>query len=239
MIILVALASFVPSIILFFVLRGIKDDQDYRTTCKDMLLRGFLSTVGVFLASFLSRIIYNVIFTGDVSPVVSEVYRCFVTNALCEESMKFLFAWHLFSKKKDKLSYSDVITYLIIVAMGFGIAEDVVYAFSTSVGQILLRGFLIAHGAYGAIMGTLYASSIKKNSLVLKILAFLVPIILHGTYNFCLSDVLPEWSGGISLTLTILEFIFLIVTVVKLKKHKDDPEYNKPLYTTEQLNNEQ
>ena len=224
------LISFIPSVFLYVFYVRLKDDPDYRKTCKDMLIRGFYSVIGVFFASLISRIIYNWLAPENISDTLKDLYTCFVTNAICEEGVKFAFAYSLFKKKKSTLSASDIIVYLSIVAMGFGLMEDIVYAFGTSPGQIIVRGILIAHGALGCIMGTIFAAAVKKKSVPLYILAFLIPIVLHGSYNFGLKDSLPDWSGAISLLITVLEFAFLIRTIIFLKKHKDDPEYQYPVY---------
>ncbi len=227
---ILCLLSFIPSIILFIYFLHLKTDEDYRDNCKKIMVRGLLSVIGVFFASLISRIIYNLLLRDIATPVIADLYTCFVTNAICEEGVKFYSAYSIFKDKKSTLCAADLIVFLIISAMGFGISEDLVYAFGTTPGQIIVRGLLIAHGSLGAIMGTLYAASIRKHSIPLRILAFVVPIIMHGTYNFGLKDTLPDWSGMVSLLITVCEFIFLIRTIIFLKKHKDDPEYQNPLY---------
>ena len=83
-------------------------------------------------------------------------------------------------------------------------------------------------------MAHFYSKAVEEKKTVYKVLAFLLPILLHGTYNFLLKDGLPEWTAMVELTLVAVETIGTYYTLFFfLRKKKDDPAYTRPIFTQE------
>ena len=144
--------------------------------------------------------------------------------------MKFLCGRKFIRKDLAKVSRLDVITYMAIAAMAFGLFEDILYMFETNIGQILVRGFLMGHVGYGMIMGRLYGKGMKENNKVYKVLAILIPILLHGLYNFSLGEGLPDVFAFIVVTETFITTVYLIYSIFFIRKKRTDPEFTDPIY---------
>ena len=230
--VLVLLASFIPSVLLFLFLRKNKDDQEYRKTCDKLFWRGFLIAVGVTLLDAGVVLLWSMTGLGGKNAIVDLLFKTFIVNATVEETMKFLTGRKYVRKDLAKVSRLDVITYMAIAAMAFGLFEDILYMLQTNIGQILVRGFLMGHVGYGMMMGRLYGKGMKENKTVYKVLAVLVPILLHGLYNFSLGDGLPDVFAIIVVTETFITTVYLIYSIFFIRKKRQDPEFTEAIYGT-------
>ena len=228
--VLVLLASFIPSILLFLFLRNNREDEEYRKTCDRLFWQGLLIAMGVTLADAAIILLWNLAGLGKNNMIVNLLFKTFVVNATVEETMKFLCGRKFIRKDSDKVSRLDVITYMAIAAMAFGLFEDILYMFETNIGQILVRGFLMGHVGYGMIMGRLYGKGLKENRTVYKVLAILIPILLHGLYNFSLGEGLPDVFAFIVVTETFITTVYLIYSIFFIRKKRNDPEFTEPIY---------
>ncbi|MBR4461549.1 MAG: PrsW family intramembrane metalloprotease [Erysipelotrichaceae bacterium] len=228
----VALLSFIPSILLFLFLRNNrKDDETYRKDCVSLLGKGLLICTLVLLGDLALKIPWNMIGIGKKYPLLNEIFNCFVINALIEEGAKFLTANKYIKKDMSKTSRLDVISFLVIAALSFGLLEDIVYAFNTNIGQIILRGILMGHVPYAMLTGQLYGKGIAEKKKWLGVLGFILSVLLHGTYNLMLKEDMPDWSAFVVVTETALEFIYMICMIFFIRKKRNDPEYNRPIFT--------
>ena len=228
--VLVLLASFIPSVLLFLFLRKNKDDGDYRKSCDKLLWQGVLITTAVGLADAAVVLLWRLTGIGEKNRIVDLLFRTFVVNATVEETMKFLTGKKFIKKDLAKVSRLDVIAYMAIAAMGFGLFEDIFYMFQTNIGQILVRGFLMGHVGYGMIMGRLYGKGMKEGKTLYKVLGILVPILLHGLYNFSLGEDLPEVFNFVVVTETFIVTAYLIYSIFFIRKKRNDPEFTDPIY---------
>ena len=236
MVILIAAAivSFIPSILMFIFLRNNrKEDEEYRKDCLKLLGKGLLIALLVFLADLVLNIAWKATGLGGKNSIVDELFRCFIINALVEELSKFFTARKYIYKDKSKTSRLDIISYLVIAAIAFGLVEDVVYVLSTNIGQIIVRGLLMGHVPYAMLTGQLYGKGIAEKKPVWKILALVFAILLHGSYNFLLGDDLPDWAAFVVVTEVALETIYMIYMIFFIRKKRQDPEYTSPVFTEE------
>lgn len=233
-ILIAAIVSFIPSILMFIFLRNNrKEDEEYRKDCLKLLGKGLLIALLVFLADLVLNIAWKATGLGGKNSIVDELFRCFIINALVEELSKFFTARKYIYKDKSKTSRLDIISYLVIAAIAFGLVEDVVYVLSTNIGQIIVRGLLMGHVPYAMLTGQLYGKGIAEKKSVWKILALVFAILLHGSYNFLLGDDLPDWAAFVVVTEVALETIYMIYMIFFIRKKRQDPEYTSPVFTEE------
>ena len=162
--------------------------------------------------------------------LIDRLFTCFLVNAFVEEICKFLTARKTIRSDADRVSRLDIISYMTISAISFGLLEDVVYMFATSIGQIIVRGVLMGHVPYAMVMGLFYGKAAAENKPVYKVLAILVPVLLHGTYNFCLTDGMPDITAFIVVTEVLAETVFMIFMIFFIKKKRNDPVYTCPVF---------
>lgn len=140
---------------------------------------------GVELMSYGHRVIYQILSN-------------FIGIALVEEAGKFMML-HLKAWKSPEFDFSyDAVVYAVATSLGFATVENILYVFMPGGGLsvALLRAVLSVpgHAIFAVFMGCFYGKAKyakftnNKKSLHKNMwLALLVPVLLHGFYDFCLS----------------------------------------------------
>ena len=232
-IVLALLGSFVPSVIMFLCLRKSGGDRlDYRSDCTRALLYGFLSTVLIVIAAFVLQITANIAGLKKCPVLIQEAYKDFILAALVEEIVKFLLFKRVLLKAKSDYSWRDIVAFMVIVGMSFGLLEDIVYVVEADVITILVRGFLLMHGGYGFIMGYLYGKSIYTGKKRYRIPAIILPFLLHGIYDFGLTPELMEINDNyafLSVGMAIIGLAVFIRMIVFFAKAGRKEKYISPL----------
>lgn len=140
----------------------------------------------IYLESLLSYIIHNY----HVSNRISAFYNAFIVAGFSEETFKFLVLLILIWKSKDFNEKFDGIVYAVFVSLGFTLVENLLYVFNSGMQVAWSRAITAvpAHAIFGLAMG--YHLSFARFSLFNKkrniLFALLVPIGLHGVYDFIL-----------------------------------------------------
>ena len=222
----------VPSLALFFWARSLqKDKPGYADTCKKALLNGFLSIFLVVAACLVLSIVGSLAGLGDRGTIPGAIYRCFVMFALTEEGAKFFMFLRTLKKISCDVSFFDLVVFMTLVGVGFGILENVFYSFDMGLGQAIIRGVTIGHGAYGFIMGYFFAKAVKTGKKGYYVVAFVLPYLLHAFYDFGLSPVLEPYFifTFITVTLAALDLVLVIIMIVFFARRHKNAKYTEPL----------
>lgn len=233
-IILAVLAGCVPSLLLFFWFRNRlnKGNELYKKNCDRMLVSGLLTVFPVFLISACITIIINLSGVKTSHPLLYAGLHTFLVFALSEEVSKFYMFWRKLKKIEGAHSWIDLTIYSTIVGIGFGLLESIVYVLDTNPAVMLVRGISIPHGGYAAIVGYFFAKSIKENKKGYTVLGFLIAFLMHGLYDFSLSEEFlnaTDVAALIAVILAVMDVVIIIVLIVFICKHKNDPKYTEPL----------
>ena len=183
--------------------------------CSVFLTFGITLVLGIFFPSLLS---------SDINLNLYELFfHVFFGVALVEEFSKWIFLYKISFNHKEFDQIYDMIVYAVFVALGFACLENIFYVFDNGYGVAFIRSILAVpgHACDGIFMG--YYLSISKVSQIngdvslMKrnlVLSLLVPIILHGFYDFCL------FSGNGFLILVFFVFIIFlyIICISRVKK---------------------
>ncbi len=117
-------------------------------------------------------------------------YTAFVVAGFTEELMKFLAFYFFFWKDKNFNEKFDGIVYAVYISLGFAAIENILYVFTGGVGVGIVRALTAvpAHALFGIMMG--YYFGLARFNATLRslnlILAFLLPFVFHGLYDFIL-----------------------------------------------------
>ena len=233
-IILALLAGCVPSLIVFFWLRNYlnKENALYKKNCDWMLISGFLTTFPVVLFSGCTAVLFNVLGVRSSHPVLYAALHTFITLALSEELSKYYMFRRKLKKIEGEHSWLDLTVYSTIVGIGFGLLESVVYVLESNPVIMLIRGISIPHGGYAAIVGYFYGKSVKENKKGYAVLGVFISFLMHGLYDFSLSDeieTITDASGFIAVTLAVLDLVIIIALIIFIRKNKNNPKYTGPL----------
>ena len=231
--VLIFVLSLLPSIFFYFWLKKRKEDKEYESICISTLKRGlFLSTLlalSFSSALFILEILFKSIGTSDM---FITAFHNYILLALSEEVAKYLIFKKTIKKYSYSYSYLDYVSLMMIIGLGFGLVESFTYAIGGNAGTMITRGVTLMHCGYGFVMGFFYSKSLKTSNKIYRILTIFIPFIIHGSYDFCLSDYLTkisECSGYIALLFALISIIINIIAIVFIKKKKNDDEYNRPL----------
>jgi len=219
----VLLASLAPVfIILFYIYFRDKYDKEPLGLLIKALLLGIVIVIPVI---FVERLLLNLMPSGRVA---SAAYHAFIVAGTTEEVFKFLALYMLVWKSPSFNEKFDGIVYAVFVSLGFAGVENVLYVIDGGMQTAITRALTAvpAHAIFGITMG--YYLGIARIYEELKdrylALALLVPIVLHGIYDFILMvDV-----GWLLLLFIPYITVLFIMGMKKMKSHSDTSVF-KPL----------
>lgn len=157
-----------------------------------LLVAGCLAAVSVIFIDVLVYLLGFAMNTSNMNVNDILVYS-FLHIALIEESSKLLFLY-IYAYKSKYYDYTfDMIVYGVFVSLGFALFENVLYVFQYGAVTGLQRAItaIVLHACCGVIMGLFLGNSkIKelnnnKISILYKVFALLIPMCIHGMYDFC------------------------------------------------------
>ena len=232
--VLLFILSLLPLILIFLFLKNRKkEDKDYQILCVKGLKLGLLQCVGfvVLTAGFL-YIVYIILKHIGVNAIIRNIYFNYIVLALSEEMVKYTLLKNLFKKNNYSYTWLDIMSLMAIIGIGFGFSESFLYVFGVNAGIIITRRVSATHCSYGLLMGYLLAKSKYTNKKSYNVLAIIIPFILHGTYDLCLSKTMKDLNeniGTIAIVLAIVTIIINIAMIMFINKNKSVEKYNTAL----------
>lgn len=220
----VLLASLAPVfIILFYIYFRDKYEKEPLSMLIKALLLGIVIVIPVI---FVERILMNLM--PQSSKVAEAAYHAFVVAGSTEELFKFLALYLLVWKSPNFNEKFDGIVYAVFVSLGFAGVENVLYVMDGGMQTALTRALTAvpAHAIFGITMGYYLGIAHMYRELKGKYLtrALLVPILLHGIYDFILMV-----EVGWLLLLFVPFLIVLYIMGIKKMKVLSDTSIFKPL----------
>jgi RsiW-degrading membrane proteinase PrsW (M82 family) len=181
--------AIIPILIIALIIYNIDryDREPIKLLAKVMLF-GAIAVIPVILIEKLLQLV-------PIFGIVGKFYSAFIVAGLTEEIFKRrVVLKHAFNKPVFN-EHLDGIVYCVFAALGFAALENVLYVLSyqaVSPNIALYRGLLSvpAHTFFGVSMG--YFLSLSKYSIDPASkrryyrLSLLVPVMLHGAYDFIL-----------------------------------------------------
>lgn len=197
-----------------------------------ILLRVFaLGAFSVIPIMFIERLLLSInIFSG----ILSIAYTAFIVAGLTEEFFKRSAVMYGAYNNENFNEKLDGIVYSAFAALGFATVENIMYVVFRYTGNYyvgIMRGILSvpAHMLFGITMG--YYLSLSKYTQEPKLKSYyykrslVVPMILHGVFNFILMAKIP-----ILMIIFIPYVIYLwIINLRKLNEYTRDSKdrYNR------------
>jgi protease PrsW len=204
-----------------FICFYIYSKDRYNREPPGMLLRAFvlgiLSTIPAIIIQLIAGRLPNPFSANAVGATAFFAY-CIV--ALSEELSKFAMLRLFLYKRKSFDDPFDGITYSVMVGMGFATLENILYVTEHGYTTGVMRMFLSvpAHGTFAVLMG--YFTGLAKfnpaNKLFYLLMAVLLPVLFHGTFDFFLflGQSLLHIGGA------VVSFLIAILLSLKAIRHK-------------------
>jgi len=220
----VLLASLAPVfIILFYIYFRDKYEKEPLGMLIKALLLGIVIVIPVI---FVERMLMNLM--PQSGKVAAAAYHAFIVAGFTEELLKFLVLYMLVWESPSFNEKFDGIVYAVFVSLGFAGVENVLYVMDGGMQTALMRALTAvpAHAIFGIAMGYYLGTAHMYKELKSRYLAraLLVPIILHGIYDFILMV-----EVGWLLLLFIPYVIVLYIMGMKKMKVLSDTSVFKPV----------
>ena len=205
---LILIPALLPvGLILFYVYIN---DKTEREPAGFLLFVFVMGAVFALPCAFIEPFIQALFFHDDKS--LFDVFcRNVIAIALVEELSKWL-VFKLFVWNNSNFNYCyDGIVYAVTASLGFAALENVFYIASFGREIALQRAIFAipAHTTFGVFMGYFLADAksgfLHNYHTSAQMKALVVPVIIHGTYDFLLSE---------QVAMTGYQFVFFILVIV-------------------------
>lgn len=214
---LMALAIIPGLLLIIYVYKKDKVEKEPIGLVIKLIFFGILSC---FAAAFIEQAESAILPKYPEGSLGNALVQSFLMAALVEEIVKYL-ATRLGSWKYIGFNYRfDGIVYATSAAVGFAIYENIMYVSMYGLATAIVRAFtaIPLHAFCGVFMGVFYSYS-KKASLQGKspakwtVLALLVPMMIHGTY-----DTFAFLGDPGTIPLLIFVVILYIAAILTIRK---------------------
>jgi RsiW-degrading membrane proteinase PrsW (M82 family) len=182
----ILIASLAPVfIILFYIYFRDKYEKEPLELLVKAVVLGMLTVIPIMgVERFILMIMPGLGHVGEA------VYHAFLVAGFTEELFKFLALILLVWRSPSFNEQFDGIVYAVFVSLGFAAVENVMYVTGSGYQTALVRALTAvpAHALFGVTMGYYLgiARRYKEIRGIHLVYALLVPLILHGIYDFIL-----------------------------------------------------
>ncbi len=218
--------------------------KDLHPEPKRMILKIFLWGTVITIPVFFVQIgLSYFLQKANLNSALTSLIYWFLVIAFTEEFFKFLVVKMKVLNSPNMDEPTDIVIYMVVVALGFAALENILYLFSPSDGLplevIINRTLLISfirfigatflHTLCSAVIGYALAISCcdEKNRTTEIILGIIMATLLHGVYNFSIMT-LDGYLKIIIPVIVIISLAFLVFSgFKKLGKIKSVTILNK------------
>src|SRR3954451_16834295 len=165
--------------------------DEYESEPISVVFRTFMfGALLVFPIMFIQHVLQteNIIKSGFI--------EAFLSSSLLEEFFKWFILFYLIYQHVEFDEPFDGIVYGVAVSLGFATVENIFYLVANGIEHAMTRALLpvSSHALFGVIMGFYLgkAKFTKDHKARWILLSLLLPIILHGSYDFILIS-LENW----------------------------------------------
>jgi protease PrsW len=135
------------------------------------------------------------LFSSDTTGLKNTAYNAFVVAGMTEEGLKYLAFILFFWNNRNFNEKFDGIVYAVYIALGFAGIENIIYVYTGgyAVGIVRALTAVPAHSFFGIMMGYylgLARFTAYRRTLYLC-LAFFLPFVFHGLYDFLAMGNIP------------------------------------------------
>ena len=197
---ILVIAAVVPAV--FLMLKAYRSDRlekESPAILWDLVKAGLLSSLMALVAERVLVFILNLFVSDDR---LYNILLYFGVVACAEEGAKyFMLTRHSWRSPEFDCQY-DGIVYAVFVSLGFALWENVSYVMQYGFGTAILRALtaIPGHACFGVFMGVFYgiakkydARGVPETTKTFRVLAFVVPALLHGAYDYIASMERGTW----------------------------------------------
>lgn len=170
-------------------------DEIEKEPLKMLFTLFFLGVLITVPASFVENSILDTFDLTDNTDLVSCLILSFLVVGLVEEGYKFVITYFGSWRSKEFNHVYDAIVYATFVSLGFATLENILYVLRHGTETALVRSIIsvpahafyaISCGYYLGLSKLNYSIGNRSKGKMYKFLAFIVPVLMHGLFDFLL-----------------------------------------------------
>ena len=194
-IILIA-AAVIPAVyLLVFIYRNDRLEKEPRKLLFRLIVLGILATLFAEWGETAGIALLPLYFKPGSRGYELALY--FLVVGLAEEGFKYLLMRICTWKSPEFNCQFHGVVYAVFTSLGFALWENVMYVISYGMSTAIARAItaIPGHACFGVFMGTFYGAAKRfqmygdaKSSRLCRILALMVPVLLHGAYDYLASS---------------------------------------------------
>lgn len=210
-----------PILLIVYMYRLDKVEQEPVGLIAKTFVFGMISVIPAVIMELVFGAILDRVYPGYTEGTLYVLIENFVVVAFSEEFCKRMMANFAVWKRPEFNFHFDAIIYYATSALGFAAAENIMYM-SNFGTEIAISRMIPVHTICGIFMGYFmgWAKTASLNNEHSKCKRFkwfglLVPILIHGTWDFCLSTM------SVAAVLAVYALIIILTIVAARMMHRE------------------
>ncbi|MBQ3793703.1 MAG: PrsW family intramembrane metalloprotease [Lachnospiraceae bacterium] len=186
-------AAVLPALaLIFYVYKQDRIEKEPWGLLFKLMFWGAVTVIPAALIEAAGDAIIGIFYEEDSTQFL--LISCFAVIGLAEEGLKY-FVFHKKVWNSPEFNYRfDAIVFAVCISLGFAMLENILYVFEGGFNTAVIRAFtaIPAHAINAVFMGYYFGQAKLSQSMgehraeiIDKRLALLVPLVLHGFYDFC------------------------------------------------------
>ena len=224
--ILIAAAVLPALFLLRYVYRADRLEKEPAGLLISLVFYGILATFAAIITEQVGETLL-----ARFLPAYSMAYNVllyFVVVALSEEGFKYLLLKKRTWRSGEFNCQFDGVVYAVFVSLGFALWENISYVAMYGLGTAAVRAVTAVpgHACFGAFMGAFYGLAKRYDNLgdwgrsrQCRRLAVLVPVVLHGAYDFIAT---LEFDGYAWIFVAFVAVLFFLTYRMIKRLSRDD-----------------
>ena len=207
-------AAVIPAIwLLRYVYRMDRLESEPRQLIIQLVVKGIIATFCAMATEYVGSLLIGLLLPEGSMLYNLVLYFCVV--ALSEEGFKYVFLKRQTWNNPEFNCTFDGVVYAVSVSLGFALWENIGYVFMYGLSTALVRAVtaIPGHACFGVFMGIYYGAA-KRSEVYMqeahsgfyRKLAVLVPVLIHGAYDFIAT--LPEGYSFVFIIFVVLLVLY-------------------------------
>ncbi|PKP05141.1 MAG: PrsW family intramembrane metalloprotease [Bacteroidetes bacterium HGW-Bacteroidetes-6] len=223
---LILLAAAPVAILIFYIYYRDKYEKEPIWMLIKAIIAGAIIVIPIlFMEQYISDHVQR--YTGETAAFLN----AFGVAAFTEELFKWLAVILIFFGSRHFNERFDGIVYAAFVSLGFALVENILYVTSAQtvqagyqIGYMRALTAVPAHALFGVVMGYRFglAKFLPERRLFNLFMAFFMPFLLHGIYDFLL---MLEKTWALILFFPFIIFLWYF-GLVRMKRHSLNSAFN-------------
>ena len=219
-------AAVIPAIVLLrFVYKEDRLDKESPGLLLSLVIFGILSTFAAIVTEQIGEAILGILLPQ--SSTAYNVLLYFVVVALSEEGFKYLLLKKRTWYSSEFNCQFDGVVYAVFVSLGFALWENLGYVAMYGLSTALVRAVTAVpgHACFGVFMGVWYGLAKRLHgqgrdsaSKLCRVLALLLPALLHGCYDF-IASIESVHYGWLFAAFVAILFVLAFILVRRQARH--------------------